>query len=331
MSKAVMQVALDALKNGRNVRQGMGSTKLQISFENAAIAALEQELAKPEQELDYPPECTTPEMKIAYSAGWFKALEVQRNKQQALDKKADNARELGLDYEPYVSLTDEGKTEQEPVNNLSWFSAPKKTEWGEDMVCAEIEIDKDHILTLYCELSQIHKIPNVAPIQRLDKSIREMQRLGQELEQEPFNRLIRIMGTFDLSTGHADCWDDLLESLESELRDVLGHYREALKQDHGFDRTASHMAGEYVDTAEQEPVAWMRNNDVPNDTKWGMYSSMQKFPSDIPLYTAPPKRKWQGLTYEDRIELHNLHKQSPITYIQGRDFTEAKLKEKNNV
>ena len=27
------------------------------------------------------------------------------------------------------------------------------------------------------------------------------------------------------------------------------------EQDHGFDRTASHMAGEYVDTAEQEPVA----------------------------------------------------------------------------
>lgn len=49
-------------------------------------------------------------------------------------------------------------------------------------------------------------------------------------EQEPFNRLIRIMGTFDLATGHADGWDDLLESLESELRDVLGHYREALKE-----------------------------------------------------------------------------------------------------
>ena len=63
---------------------------------------------KPEQELDYPPECTTPEMKVAYCAGWWKALEVQRNKQQALDKKADNARELGLDYEPDVTLTDEG-------------------------------------------------------------------------------------------------------------------------------------------------------------------------------------------------------------------------------
>lgn len=43
-------------------------------------------------------------------------------------------------------------------------------------------------------------------------------------------RLIRIMGTFDLATGHADTFDELLDSLESELRDVLGHYREAWKK-----------------------------------------------------------------------------------------------------
>ena len=43
-------------------------------------------------------------------------------------------------------------------------------------------------------------------------------------------RLVRIMGTFDLATDHGDTMDELLDSLESELRDVLGHYREALKQ-----------------------------------------------------------------------------------------------------
>jgi hypothetical protein len=47
---------------------------------------------------------------------------------------------------------------------------------------------------------------------------------------DPKERLIRIMGTFDLATGHAETWDELLDSLESELRDVLGHYREALKE-----------------------------------------------------------------------------------------------------
>ena len=39
-------------------------------------------------------------------------------------------------------------------------------------------------------------------------------------------RLTRIMGTFDLATGHAETFNELLDSLESELRDVLGHYRE---------------------------------------------------------------------------------------------------------
>ena len=39
------------------------------------------------------------------------------------------------------------------------------------------------------------------------------------------NRLIRIMGTFDLATGHADTMDQALDALESELRDVLGHLR----------------------------------------------------------------------------------------------------------
>ena len=116
MSREIMQQALDALVNARDIvwneykndwRHGLPTRLSQIfamekdcKDHDKAIAALEAELAKPEQELDYPPECTTPEMEVAYAAGWWKALEVQRNKQQALDKKADNARELGLDYEP---------------------------------------------------------------------------------------------------------------------------------------------------------------------------------------------------------------------------------------
>ena len=47
-----------------------------------------------------------------------------------------------------------------------------------------------------------------------------------------------------------------LEELEAQVEHHSGAYlaidalRQALSQDHGFDRTASHMAGEYVDTAE---------------------------------------------------------------------------------
>jgi hypothetical protein len=43
--------------------------------------------------------------------------------------------------------------------------------------------------------------------------------------RDGLERLIRIMGTFDLATGHADTMDQALDALESELRDVLGYLR----------------------------------------------------------------------------------------------------------
>lgn len=101
-----------------------------------------------------------------------------------------------------------------------------------------------------------------------------------------FARLVRIMGRFDLSTGHADNWNDLLDSLESELRDVLGYYRETFKveqecsthQDapHGFNRDASHNYGRYVCDCEgweplnvsQEPQTMpKKTDDVAQETQ----------------------------------------------------------------
>ena len=80
-------------------------------------------------------------------------------------------------------------------------------------------------------------------------------------------RLIRIMGTFDLATGHANTFDELLDSLESELRDVLGHYREALAQ------------------PEQEPVGKFAKF---TDNIW---REVTEGSAGVPLYTTPPQRK----------------------------------------
>jgi len=60
--------------------------------------------------------------------------------------------------------------------------------------------------------------------------------------------------------------EQLIKALEAEL---AKH-----EQDHGFDRTASHMVGEYVDTAQsdnQEPV-------------------------------APPRKPWVALTHADLMK-----------------------------
>ena len=108
------------------------------------------------------------------------------------------------------------------------------------------------------------------------------------------------------------------------------------EQDHGFDRTASHMAGEYVDTKQvntseervqksdksiHEPVAWIYNGNLhwTDPTEWATDEV-------IPLYTAPPSKEWIGLTDE---EVKNILDCGRGEFIAIKK-TEAKLKEKNN-
>ena len=112
-------------------------------------------------------------------------------------------------------------------------------------------------------------------------------------------RLIRIMGTFDLATGHASTFDELLDSLESELRDVLGHYREALAQ------------------PDQEPVGKFAKF---TDNIWREVTNGS---AGVPLYTTPPQT-WVGLTDEERQEIAL---EVPIDAVL---ITEARLKDKNN-
>jgi hypothetical protein len=46
---------------------------------------------------------------------------------------------------------------QEPVA-WKWHQAPVKTQWGDDMVVADIAIDKDHTVSIYCERDQTSKV-----------------------------------------------------------------------------------------------------------------------------------------------------------------------------
>jgi hypothetical protein len=131
---------------------------------------------------------------------------------------------------------------------------------------------------------------------------------------EAKERLIRIMGTFDLATGHADTFDELLDSLELELRDVLGHYREALKQ---------HLTKEPVAMLERDPsIGRLRvtYEDAITELEKGVY----------PLYIKPPQREWVGLTDEEFYTAligSKYHKNFDNKFAQA---IEAKLKEKNH-
>ena len=68
---------------------------------------------------------------------------------------------------------------------------------------------------------------------------------------------------------------------------------------------------------EQEPLVWMN--------KYGHVASFQNEEYKDPLYTAPPKREWVGLTDEDRSDLLTQHH----GWNEFGIAIEAKLKEKN--
>ena len=46
---------------------------------------------------------------------------------------------------------------QEPLA-WKWHQAPVKTSWGHDMVVADLAIDKDNTVSVYCERDQITKV-----------------------------------------------------------------------------------------------------------------------------------------------------------------------------
>ena len=63
---------------------------------------------------------------------------------------------------------------------------------------------------------------------------------------------------------------------------------------------------------EPEPVAWMHDSHVG---------------FNVPLYTAPPQREWQGLTDEEQLEI--MKQFGPGQRRLFADAIEAALKEKN--
>jgi hypothetical protein len=74
---------------------------------------------------------------------------------------------------------------------------------------------------------------------------------------------------------------------------------------------------------EQKPLVWMN--------KYGHVASFQNDEYKDPLYTAPPKREWVGLTEEELEPLCDLWKVSygSVYVDEFARAIEAKLKEKN--
>ena len=78
------------------------------------------------------------------------------------DLMLEAAKELEIltaERECYASAMDRmlAQPEQEPVA-WKWHQAPVKTSWGHDMVVADLAIDKDNTVSVYCERDQTTKV-----------------------------------------------------------------------------------------------------------------------------------------------------------------------------
>jgi hypothetical protein len=126
-------------------------------------------------------------------------------------------------------------------------------------------------------------------------------------------------------------------SIEAALRQALAH--EALdrmvaeNQRLGLYDDAVSMSQERVDKTakgEHEPVAWMKPSGLVSPYKHGSYQ--------IPLYAAPPKREWVGLTADEIWKCNKAEPGSAVDFhicvahqnvLDFAEAIEAKLKEKN--
>jgi len=149
--------------------------------------------------------------------------------------------------------------------------------------------------------------------------------------------------------GHADNWGSLLDSLESELRDVLGHYREAfkaqpeqgcaecgVKEIDGYAlycvACTEKFVGGYkenvpVHTSELLTQVFTGNQYAGNGTA-GIKNETK--PTGF-FFQMPPRKPWVGLTDDDLDTIYREHHDK-----YGADLTgsyersiEAKLKELN--
>jgi len=136
-----------------------------------------------------------PQEKYIYGTPLLDAMTGKIN--EALDKKAENARELGLDYEP---------AQQAPVA-LKWQRAPIRTAWGDEMVVASVAIDKDHTVCLYCERDQTPKVDAMFA-----------QRTWVGLTDEEIARVVSLAG-FAPDWAEAHIATQIVRVLEAKLKE----------------------------------------------------------------------------------------------------------------
>ena len=99
----------------------------------------------------------------------------------------------------------------------------------------------------------------------------------------------------------------------------------------GKDRESVIACREALEQPTQEPYAWMHNGEVylKKQCKFFSKDMGKEFEGQIPLYTTPPSREWQGLSDDEIVAIFSVFGDGDIDVIGVARAIEAKLKEKN--
>jgi len=121
---------------------------------------------------------------------------------------------------------------------------------------------------------------------------------------------------------HAENWGDVGKMMDEYVAAKLTKP----EQDHGFDRTASHIAGEYVDTAKPEQeLPTLRQVVIESALKsYGKpeQEPVGQFVGGIPEVSQ--QREWVGLTDEEVYEIANFCKDQPFNFYAKEIQTKLK-------
>jgi len=130
-------------------------------------------------------------------------------------------------------------------------------------------------------------------------------------------------------TGNENYYGEAITALRKALVDAddtsQKHVDEMVKIEHDkqIEIAQAYERGWNAALAQQEPVAWMYVNE-DGECEQIEYGPVLDDPEVTPLYTAPPKKQWVGLTDED-MEALFLNEDG----VRFARYIEAKLKERN--
>ncbi len=251
----------------------------------------------------------------------------QAERQQALDKKAENARELGLDYEPVQA------EKQQPFGYLWPTGRHPEFRFTQQL--------RDGVEGTPVDTTPLNPLDSIKSSKTLDAQPQQAEK------QEPVAWMDGYRNIYSLEEKAAGCPEATIplvpianqqktsgSPIFSELHCICGAEWEWHNHDWELVTTPQPQQAE-----KQEPFGWVSQHTVKGPYEWQFNKELSGVYRDnaisiLPVYTIPqPQREWVGLTDE---EIKKFWRDATVKPCYTSELInnfaraiEAKLKEKN--